>query len=67
MIDEIAENPIAEGVMGNLAQAPVLIGRHANDMKNERTLGLRPHDPVQRRQFSNPYVVATVPTPRIRA
>jgi hypothetical protein len=32
-IDEIAEDTVAEGVMGNLMHALVLIGRHADDVK----------------------------------
>ena len=51
---EIPELAIAESVMGDLAQTLVLIGRHPDDMKDQRALGFRAHDAVQRRQFADP-------------
>ena len=45
-VDEIAENPIAECVMGDLMHALVLIGRHAHDVKDQRTFRLRAHHTV---------------------
>ena len=45
-VDEIAENAIAEGVMGDLMHALVLIGRHADDVKDQRTFRLRAHHTV---------------------
>jgi len=34
-VNEITEDTIAEGVMGNLAYALMLIGRHSDDVKNQ--------------------------------
>ena len=34
-VDEIAEDAVAEGVMGDLAQTLVLIGRHSDDVKDQ--------------------------------
>ena len=51
---EIPELAVAQGVMGDLAQTLVLIGRHPDDMKDQRALGFRAHDAVQRRQFADP-------------
>jgi hypothetical protein len=34
-VDEIAENAIAECVMGDLAHTLVLIGRHADDVEDQ--------------------------------
>ena len=40
--------------MCNLTQALVLVGRHADHMKHQRTLGFRAHHAIQRRQFADP-------------
>jgi hypothetical protein len=34
-VDEIAEHAVAEGVMGDLPQALVLIGGHSDDVENQ--------------------------------
>ena len=34
-VDEIAEDAVAEGVMGDLAYALMLIGGHSDDVKNQ--------------------------------
>ena len=47
-LDEIAEHAVAEGVMGDLAYALVLIGGHADDVKDERALSLGAHHAVER-------------------
>src|SRR5271165_4081407 len=52
--DEIPEIAVAKGVMCDLAQALILIGGHADDMKHQRALGFRAHHAIQRRQFADP-------------
>jgi hypothetical protein len=39
--------------VGNFAQALVLIGRHSDDMEDERALGFCAHHAVQRGQFAD--------------
>jgi hypothetical protein len=51
--DEIAKDAVAECVMGDLAQALVLIGRHSNDVKDQGLLRLGAHHAVQGRQLAD--------------
>ena len=53
-MDEIAEHAVAEGVMGYLVHALVLIGRHADDVKNQRSFALAP---------MTPFIADSSPTP----
>jgi hypothetical protein len=34
-VDEIAEDAVAQGVMGDLAHALVMVGRHPDDVKDQ--------------------------------
>ena len=52
-VDEIAENAIAECVMGDLVHTLVLIGRHADDVKDQRSFRLGAHDAVHGRQLAD--------------
>ena len=52
-VDEIAENAIAECVMGDLVHALVLIGRHADDVKDQRSFRLGAHHAVHGRQLAD--------------
>jgi|HubBroStandDraft_6_1064221.scaffolds.fasta_scaffold3746407_2 hypothetical protein len=48
-IDEIAEDAISKRVMGDFADALVLIRRHSDDVKYQGTFRLGAHDTVQGR------------------
>ena len=52
-VDEVAENAIAERVMGDLVHALVLIGRHADDVEDQRPFGLGAHHAVDGRQLAD--------------
>ena len=45
-IYEIAEDAIAEGVVGDLVYALMLIGGHSNDVKDQRLFCLSAHHTV---------------------
>ena len=49
---KLPKNSVAKGMVGDLAQALVLIGRHSDDVEDKRSLRLRSHHAVQRRQFT---------------
>jgi hypothetical protein len=52
-IDEIAEDAIPEGMMGDLAYALMLIGGHSNDVKDQRLFRLSAHHTVEGRQLAH--------------
>ena len=52
-VDEIAENSVAQGMMRDLMQPLILMGRHPDEMEDERSLGLGAHHAVNRRQFAH--------------
>jgi hypothetical protein len=45
-VDEFVKNPITESVVHCFAQTLILVGRHADNMVDERALGFRAHDSV---------------------
>ena len=51
--DEIAKDAVAECVMGDLAQALMLIGRHSDNVKDQGSLRLGSHHAVQGRQLAD--------------